>query len=108
MDLYIYIYIYIYVYIIYIYIYIYTYIHRKERSPPMGLDFRWGETFTEWNRDDAQQELDYRLEMNQISVRDSPPPRTARDMMPTTLVKETYYIIKITCHTSKRDLLCLA
>ena len=47
----------------------------------MGLDFRWGETFTEWNRDDAQQELDYRLEMNQISVLDSPHPRTARDIM---------------------------
>jgi len=47
---------------------------RKPKPLPMGLDFRWGETFTDWNRDDAQQELDYRLEMNQIKVRTFPGP----------------------------------
>lgn len=43
---------------------------QEQRSLPPGIDFRWGETFSEWSPERAQEELDYRLEMNQLTQDD--------------------------------------
>lgn len=43
---------------------------QAQRRLPPGIDFRWGETFSEWSPERAQEELDYRLEMNQLSQDD--------------------------------------
>ena len=40
---------------------------QAQRRMPMGVDFRWGETFSEWSVDRAQEELDHRVEVNQIA-----------------------------------------
>ena len=40
---------------------------QQQRSLPMGIDFRWGETFSEWSKERAEEELEHRVEMNQIS-----------------------------------------
>jgi hypothetical protein len=43
---------------------------QEQRRLPPGIDFRWGETFSEWSPERAQEELDYRVEMNQLSQDD--------------------------------------